>query len=138
MKKERIITIIVAIAAIVAAVMVVILNRPQPISDDFFVSDDVKMVMALDKTQAAYENGTYRPDWTYVVYYYDGDDITGAEIYFKYDDEEMARAADANISVSDKVWAYEKKLNGKYIVWKVKRGQYADLTTEYVRGIINR
>ena len=42
------------------------------------------------------------------------------------------------MNLGDKEWAYKKELNGKYIVFKVRSGQYADLTSEYVRGIINR
>ena len=138
MKKEKTISIVVAVSAIVAAVMVIILNRTQPISDDYFVSDDTKMVMALDATQAAYEESEYEPEWTYVVYHYDGDKIVGAEIYFAYDSDEAAKEADEYVNLGDKEWAYKKELNGKYIVFKVRSGQYADLTSEYVRGIINR
>ncbi len=137
MKQYRILTIVAVAAAIVVTGLAVVLSLPQPISDDYFVSDDVKLVSTLDASQAAYQTGEYEPGTTYIVYYYSGDKITNARVYFKYGSDEEAREAYGHVSLDDKIWAYEKQLNGKYIVFSLMRDQYANLTTEYVRGIID-
>ena len=137
MRQYRILTIVAVIMAAILMILAIVLNLPQPISDDYFVSDGEKMVLKLDASQAAYQTGEYEPETTYVVYYYDRDKITNARIYFKYDDDAAAREANEHISLDDKVWAYEKQLNGKYIVFNLMRDQYANLTTKYVRGIID-
>lgn len=136
LKQYRILTIVAVVAAVIVTALAVILSLPRPISDDYFVNDDTKLVLKLDASQAAYQTGEYEPGTTYVVYYYDGEKITNARIYFKYDSDAEAREANQHISLDDKVWAYEKQLNGKYIVFNLVRDQYANLTTEYVRGII--
>ena len=136
-KQYRALTIVAIVAAILVVALAIVLGKPQSISDDYFVSDDTKLVAKLDASQAAYESGEYEPAWTYIVYEYKGDEITNAKVYFAYDDDEQAREANAHISLDNKVWAYEKQLNGKYIVFSLFKYQYVNLTTEYVRGIID-
>lgn len=135
-KKERGIsrgTVISIVAAIVGtvllAVIAIIVNRQEPIPDDYFQSDGTKLVLALTPEMSAFEeNEEYEPEMTYLVYYYEGNEITNAKVYFEYADDAAARTADANISLNDKDWAAGRRRNGRYIVFSVKKEQYENLT----------
>lgn len=124
----------VALMLVAVIAVIVVTNQAEPIPEGYFTSDDVKLVLALDKTEAAYEeNVEYAPEMTYIVYDYSGEKITGARIYFEYADEAAAKEANAHITLSNKNWAASRRLNGKYIVFTVKREQYENLSTEKVR-----
>lgn len=135
-RRNKIITVVAVIAAAVVAIVAIIMNQPQEITADYFVNDDTKLVNKLDKDVAAYETSEWEPETTYVVYYYSGNKITGVKIYFEYDNEEEAKLADENISMEDKSWALGKSRNGRYVVLNLRRAEYTDLTTDYVRDII--
>lgn len=137
-KKNEVKYIVVTVAAVIAAVVAVVVglvaSRPEAISDDFFVSDGVKLVLKLNAETAAYEDSIYEPETTFVVYDYEEEKITGVKIYFQYFDEEEAKTAYENIGAKD--WALTRVLNGRYIVFTLKPSQYSRLTTERVRDII--
>ena len=127
-------TIGAIVLVILIAVGAIILNRQEPVPDGYFVSDDTKLVMGVPAGISALEsNKEYAPEMNYLVYYYDGNKITNARIYFEYDDDAEAKEANDHITLENKPWAASKRLNGRYIVFEAKPDQYRDLTTERVR-----
>ncbi|MBQ2695213.1 hypothetical protein IJG04_01055 [Candidatus Saccharibacteria bacterium] len=137
-KKALIISIVVAVIVLVVAVVLALVNMAPKIEDGYFVSDDSKLVVSMDKKMASFVEGEYEPDYTRIVYYYNGNNITGAKIFFEYEDEESAKLANENISVGELDWAIDKTLNGKYIVLQVKSSEYNGMTTEEVRSNIRQ
>lgn len=132
--RKRIILSVAAVAvAIVAIVVGVIVSQEVNLDENYFKSDDTKLVMSLNKATAAFEEGEYEPEVTHLVYYYNGDSITGARVYFEYADEEDAKEANNNINMKNKDWTNVKKQNGKYIIFEVLKSKYDGLTTEMVR-----
>ena len=113
---------------IVVAVLIVVLNWQEPISDDYFVSDDTKIVLSMDDEMASFETGDYEPGITRIVYYHDGEKITNVKIFYEYENEDLAREAYNNISVD--YFATSKRLNGKYIVMQAKTETFDGLTVE--------
>ena len=139
-KRNKIIGIgCAAVALVLVVVGLIFLNYQEPIPDDYFKSDGTKLVMSLSPEVSSYiNNEEYEPLVTHVVYYYNGDKVNNAKIYFQYDNEEDAKEADKNLDLSGKTWATGRKVNGKYIVFTVDREQYKDLTVERVeRNIKN-
>ena len=137
MKRENnrnnlIITIVMVVVAVVAIIIGAILGRQPEISDDYFVSDDTKLVLSLGSAVADFETD-YEPPMTHLVYDYSGDNITGMRIYFAYDNDDDAKEAFSHITVADKDWAITKRLSGKYIVFEVVKSKYDGLTTTEMR-----
>lgn len=140
-KKSEVINITFTILAVVVVVVVVGLVAGfiwrEKYNEDYFVSDDSKLVISLDKDIASFEDGDYEPELTRIVYYYDGDTINSMKVFFDYEDEAEAKVANENITMYGKDWATSKNLNGKFIVFEVTKDQYEGLKTEDVRGMIN-
>ncbi|MBR5046265.1 hypothetical protein IKX73_01390 [Candidatus Saccharibacteria bacterium] len=136
--KSKIILGLIGIAIVAAVVvLVVMLNRKESYDDDYFVSDDAKLVVAIDKELAAYDDSDYEPDVTYILYYYTGDDVTGMKVFFRYDTEEEAKEADENITMDGKFWATDKYLNGRYVIFNVDKEQYEGLVVSDIRKLID-
>lgn len=131
--KNIIITVAAVLVAVVAIVIGVVVSHEAEITDDYFVSDDTKLVMSLDRDIAAFEEGPYEPQLTHLVYYYTGDEVTSMRIYFAYDTVAEAETADANLNMKDKDFATTKRRNGRYIIFDVVRTRYDGLTVEQVR-----
>ncbi len=132
--KKTIIGMVGALLAMaVVAVVIILANYQEPIPEDYFVADNTKLVLTLPPALSSFEaNEDYQPEMTYVVYFYEGNKVTGAKVYFEYADEAAAREADKNISLGDKNWAIGRRRNGRYIVFSVKPEQYKNLTTDKV------
>ena len=126
----------VAVVLLIIAVVVGIVlgNRQEPIADDYFMSDETKLVQSMPANVAAFEeNEEYSPMVTHIVYYHgDGPEVTGVKVYFEYENEDRAQTANANITMDKKSWSTGKRLNGKYIVFGVKGEQYDGLTVAQV------
>ena len=110
----------VAILITVVSV-VVLLSIPQPITEDYFVSDDTKTVITL----------TANGNNTYLVYTHDGDTVTGLKTYFKYADQETAR--NTFEVAKNQPELKNAFLNGQYIVVTADESQYKGLTVSDIK-----
>lgn len=127
----------VLIVVIVVILAVVSATYQEPIPDGYFVSDDTKLVLSLPAEVSSFEeNPDFEPMVTRIVYEYDDDKITGAKIYFEYENADLAKEADRNITMDQKDWATSRRVNGKYIVFGVKPEQYSGMTATQVRDDI--
>lgn len=127
--------------AIVAAVILIVVGivmsqRVEPIPDGYFVSDDSKLVLTLGSDMVSLTDADAEPGLTHLVYYYSGDDVTDAKIYFEYEDDASAKEANEKIKISETSWAKSKKLNGRYIVFQLTEDQYEGLSADGVRESI--
>lgn len=134
--KNLILGICSAVVAVIVIVVVVILATTggSRLNDSFFVSDDTKLVITSD----AYDTeAKYPPVKTHVVYYYSGDKITDAKIYYEFKNAEEAKDA-YEIGKEDETFSDYKKLetDGKYVILTVKESEYKDTTVEEVKAQI--
>lgn len=120
----------ILILSLFVIAMVIINNRPK-YNDEYFVSDDSKIVLAMN-AEASEDGKT--PTTTYVVYYYSGDKITGIKQFYKFDEEAKAKEVYDELDVSNMNWIAEKSLDGHFIIFNLASSQYENLTTEDVRN----
>ncbi|MBR6505524.1 hypothetical protein IKT18_01620 [Candidatus Saccharibacteria bacterium] len=134
-KKNRRIVIIAAVALFIVVLVAILASGSyyEPIDDDYFVSDNNKMVLTLSKESSDFESREYESDVTYVVYYYNGDDITDVRIFYSYNNEDEAREANKNITMDGKAWATGRKLNGKYIIFNTNRKSWSGLSVDLLK-----
>lgn len=134
-KKNRRIVIIAAVALFIVVLVAILASGSyyEPIDDDYFVSDDSKLVYTLSKKMSNFETSENEPELTYIVYYYAGDDIINARMFYSYDSEEEAGEANKNITMDDKDWATSRKLNGRYIIFNTTSDFWSGLTTSFVK-----
>lgn len=126
-----------AVATVIVAIALVAgFSWRERYDEDYFVSDDTKLVIAMDSEIASFEDGEFEPETTYVVYYYTGDTVRGMQVFYAYDSNEEAKLANENITVDGKDWAVSKSLNGKYIIFSVTSDQYENLSATSVKNII--
>ncbi len=126
------VVIVVALVAVVV-ILIVLNNHEEKIDESYFVSNDNKIIATMDKEIASYDNSEYEPPITRIVYYLAGEKVDNVKLFFEYENEEDAKVAFENITMEDKPWAANKKLNGKYIVFDFIKEQYDRLTAEQVR-----
>lgn len=140
-QKKRIALIATAVVAIVAVIVVAVVlafssGFRKQVNEEFFESVDDKLVVSIDAENASFENSEYEPEITRIVYYHDGTNITGMEIYYEYKTDEEASAANGKISMDGKDWAASKNLSGRYIVFGVVADEYAGLTVAQMKETI--
>lgn len=135
-KWKAVLAVVAVVVVIIAIVVVAGFAWQEKYDDDYFVSDDEKLVIGMNDDIASLEDGEYEPGVTYLVYYYNGDKIDSMKVFFAYDSKESAAVANENITMDEKGWATNKKLNSKFIVFDVAEDQYDILKTEDVRKII--
>lgn len=137
--KGLIIGICCGVVAVVVAIVLIVLFVIKPgglgggLSDDYFVSDDTKLVMTLDSEQASFDDGEYAPAKSHMVYYYSGDKITGMSVFYEYADEATAKLAYDHIDDEARAEAKEIKMRGKYIEIVMKEDSYSDSTPEEIK-----
>ena len=89
-------------------------------------SDDDKIELYSDNTKMVFQNGT-----SSLVYYYEGDKITG---YHAYIDYENAATANYVLSMLDKNESIAKAYTkGRYVVIEYAESEYENTTTDEIR-----
>ncbi len=137
-KKLNIRMIIVSLVLLVAVIIVSILLKNygrETLNDSYFVSDANKIVMTLDGADAApiEDDTTYIPIKVHTVYYYVGDSITGAKVFYEYDNTDVAKAVYEKTSIENKDWATGKSLDGKYVIFQYDSNLVKAFTPEQIR-----
>ena len=123
----------IAIAAIIAIIIALVcaLNI-KTIDDSYFVSDDTKYVANFSSENVSDDGSNVKA--VHVIYYRDGDKITGAESFYEFLNSKAAKAAYdeilANKTTDD---ANTYSLNGKYVIVTVPKSVYENLTIEDVK-----
>lgn len=126
---------VIVVLLIVVVVVLVVMNKTT-YNDDYFVSDDTKLVLSMDARISGFEESEYMPPITRVVYYYSGDTISGVRVFYEYRNNEIAKKAYETIGKEDKEWAASKALNDKYIIFDMTKEQYEGLNTNQIRESI--
>lgn len=140
-RKKRM-TLIVTAAVVIIAVIVTVATLAisgafrRRVDESFFESDDGKLVVSMNSENASFENSEYEPEITRIVYYHDGTNITGMEIYYEYKTDAEAGVANGKISTNGKDWATSKTLSGRYIIFGVSSDEFAGLTVEQTKETI--
>ena len=125
---------VVAIIAIVVIAIVIIKNTKPVLNDDFFKSDDTKLVITIDGS----DTGEYSAVKQHQVYNFSGDKITGLKSYAEFANADEAKLAYDNYKSTngDGGDFSNIELDGKYIILTISEEQYKDLTTSAVKQYI--
>ena len=136
-KKPIIISIIIVlILAAAAGVAAFFLLKNKPLDSSYFVSDDTKLVYNVSKNlDGATSYDSYE---IYMVYFYEGDKLTGLTTYYGYESEDAAKAALEKYSEAFKTGDDITKVeqNGKYICLTAAAYLYEGTTVDSIRTII--
>lgn len=123
---------IVALFLVVCAI--VGLSQNEKIESNYFASNDKKIVLTMNRDTAALDDSEYEPEITHVVYYIDGDKITGVRAFYEYPNEQTAKNANEHLTLGE--FATAKALSGRFVIFQVKEDQYKDMTvTELKKNI---
>ena len=123
---------VVAIIAIVVVAIVIIKNTKPVLNDDYFKSDDTKLVITIDGG----DTGEYSAVKQHQVYTYSGDKITGLKGYAEFVSADEAKLAYDNYKATNDGDFNSIELDGKYIIFTIGEEQYKDLTTSAVKQYI--
>ena len=130
-KKTWILMALATVAFVIVVVVIVIVSRPEKIDSGYFHDDENKIVLTMSGDMSALDDSPYESGVVHVVYYYNGDKIASARVFYEYPDEEMAKIAFSKLEPGE--YANNKKLNGKYVIFDLNKTQYEDLTVEELR-----
>lgn len=103
------------------------------LSDAFFVSDGSKLVMDIDPDAFPFEQEEYIPEKVYQVYFYSGDTINGLKAYYKYSDEEKAKAALSYLADSFEGDYKSISQDGEYVILEANESEYEGVQANDVK-----
>lgn len=134
-KKNTIAAVVAALVVVAGVVTATLLIRSHaaPLNDDFFKSNDTKLVMNLE------DDGTFVDVVkAYIVYNYRDDKITGMAFYYQFTDEAVATAAfeeaKADAAADESVKNFRQ--NGQYIIVDFNESEYANVSVNEVKQAI--
>lgn len=135
---RMIIVSVVLLVAIIAVSIVLGLYGHEELNDGYFVSDNSKIVMTVSGKNASpiEEESGYEPIKVYTVYYYVGNSITGAKVFYEYINNDEAKVAYEKINLEDKDWAISKGIDNKYIIVQYNKSLLKDFTAEQIRNSV--
>lgn len=113
---------------IIVVMMILKFNQNEDIDSSYFHDTDDKIVLTMNRDNSELDNSDFEPMITHVVYYHDGNKITNVRAFYEYGSEATAREALEHLELGD--FADNKKLNGRFVIFQVKKSQYEDLTVE--------
>ncbi len=125
------VSIVVLLIAVVTTL--IIMNSNPTYNDDYFKSDDTKIVLYLGEGQSDDEN---EPIKTYIVYYYSGDKITGVKQFYQFKSEEIAKNFSKGINVDEMDWVNDIRVSGPYMIFELTSDQYEGTTVTELRETI--
>ena len=131
--KNLIIGICTGVLIIAVVIVAVIFATKSSLNDAYFVSDDSKYVLTVDRDMLETEDKENSPIKTHIVYYYSGDAITGVTTYMEFDNDATAKAALDLYKNADQTGVKSLKTDGKYLVVEMTEDQYKDLTVSDVK-----
>ncbi len=123
---------VVAIIAIVVIAIVIIKNTKPALNDDYFKSDDTKLVITIDGG----DTGEYSAVKQHQVYNFSGEKITGLKSYAEFENADEAKLAYDNYKTTKEGDFKAIELDGKYVIFTVDEAQYKDLTTSAIKQYI--
>lgn len=116
-----------AIIAFLLVVWAIVgLSQNEKIESSYFASDNKKIVLTMNRDMAALDDSEYEPEITHVVYYIDGDKITGVRAFYEYPNEQTAKNANEHLTLGE--FATAKALNGRFVIFQVNEDQYKNMT----------
>ena len=128
--------VIVACALVVAVILIVVIAivmlSNKKLDDSFFVSDGTKYVLTMEADDLlGLDTDQYVPEKTHLVYFYSGEKVTDAKVYYAYENEKFAKeAADYIKKQNEDESIREITINGKYVVISPDKSVYEGMTTE--------
>lgn len=123
-----------AVALVFVIVAIVNFTHREKYDSSYFHDTDGKIVLTMGKDAAALEDSVYEPNITHIVYYYEGNNVTGVKAFYEYATEKEAEKAYEHLGLSD--FADSKNLRGRFVVFQVKRAMYEGLSVETLRADI--
>ena len=133
-KRMAIVSAVLFVAVIAISVVLGLYGR-ETLNDEYFVSDGSKIVLNLggDEIASLGDEVEYSPEKAHIVYYYAGNKITGAKIFYEYLNDEEAKEAYGKADLTDKEWATGKSLDGKYVILQYDRDLLDNYTVDQIR-----
>lgn len=124
--------VLLAVAALIVVVIAIIqFSQNEKFDSSYFHDDDKKIVLTMDAETAELDDSEWEPEITHVVYYYNGDKIINARVFYEYENEADAEEANKNLTLGE--FATGKKISGRFVVFDVNPAQYDSLTVEQLR-----
>ena len=124
---------IVALLIVVVTVLVIMNNNPV-YNENYFKSDNTKLVLRLDNDYP--EDDEKSPIRTYMVYYYSGDTINNVKQFYQFKSDEVAKNVIEETKKLEMNWVKEISLSGSYIIFELTEDQYEGVTTTQIRESI--
>jgi len=122
------------IALVFVIIAIVNFSQNESYDSSYFHDGDGKIVLTMDRDSASLDDSVYEPNITHIVYYYEGDNITGVKAFYEYATEKEAKTAYEHLGLGS--FADGKRLSGRFIVFNVKRAMYENVTMESLKNDI--
>lgn len=120
------------IALVFVIIAIVNFSQNESYDSSYFHDGDGRIVLTMDRDSASLDDSIYEPNITHIVYYYEGDNITGVKAFYEYATEAEAKTAYAHLGLGS--FADSKRLSGRFIVFNVKRAMYENVTVEFLKN----
>ena len=131
---KTIFSVVIVALLIVVTVVLINMNGKVTYNDDYFKSDDSKIVSTFVSDVEEFSANQIVPVKSYMVYYYSGNKINNVKVFYKFENFEQTEEANKYLDVGSLEWADAKEVNGEYLIIQMNNSEYEELTTEIVRS----
>ncbi|MBR3052052.1 hypothetical protein IKG60_00330 [Candidatus Saccharibacteria bacterium] len=125
-----------AAVIIIAIIFAIVAMQRTGLSESFFVSDGTKYVITLDSDEISVDEGSIRPAKKHLVYFYNGDSITGMKEYYLYNQAAEAEKTYQQLKEDTPAGYQAIAIDGKYLVLTVSDSIYEGKTATEIRQYI--
>lgn len=122
---------ILAIALVFVIALIMNFSQNEKYDSSYFHDSDGKIVFTMDKDMAVLDESIYEPNITHIVYYYSGNNVTNVKAFYEYATEREAEISFEHLGLG--TFADSKNLNGRFIVFQVKKSMYENLTVDTLK-----
>ena len=128
LKKILGLIILTIIVATITIIILTLTNHPS-INEEYFTNDDTKTTISLSPNSNKSNDAALIQ--TYLVYTYDGENVSSLKTYFEYIDEETAKTTFKFIKNQPEF--KDAIVEGKYIIVAADESQYRGLTASDIQ-----
>ena len=130
---KNIFSFAIVVLLIVVTITLIMLNKEPVYNDDYFKSDNSKLVTYMGTTYYEGDEDDPDPEAAYMVYYYTGTKITDVKIFYKFESDEIAKGVLEKVQNEHNDWIREKKTSRNYLIFSLRESEFDSLTVDQVK-----
>ena len=137
LKKNLLVAVIGAVAAIVTVLVLVFSHGGGELNENWFQSDNSKLVLTIESDPTMVAENEQTPINSHLVYTYSDETVTSLKVYYQYENTVKAKTAYDTLHDSNNGQYKDVLLDGRYVVLVAVDSEYEHLKASDVKQQID-